>query len=76
MSMAWQEIFGAWQRDGEARITRPLLFYQDAGSFLTITDMRTKRPYKLRLEGVERELYLFCDRIQTKTAICQEFGMV
>lgn len=76
MTSAWLEIFNEWQHDGEARIARPLLFYQDALGFLTITDMRTKRPSKLRLEGAERELYLFCDCIQTKAAIYREFGML
>ncbi|MGA1840818.1 MAG: RiPP maturation radical SAM C-methyltransferase [bacterium] len=71
--LKWQEIFRAWQQTGENRIFSPLLFYQDAGEFLTITDRLSEKGSKTILKGIERELYLFCDSIQTKPDILKRF---
>ena len=70
---SWQEIFSAWQQTGENRIFSPLLFYQDTGEFLTITDRLSEKGSKTILKGIERELYLFCDSIQTKPDILKRF---
>ncbi|MGA1864686.1 MAG: RiPP maturation radical SAM C-methyltransferase [bacterium] len=70
----WQEIFRAWQQTGEKRIFSPLLFCQDTGRFLTITDNLSEKPNKTILEGIERQLYLFCDTIKTKPDIMKQFS--
>jgi ribosomal peptide maturation radical SAM protein 1 len=70
---SWQEILRTWQQTGRDRIHRPLLYYQDTGDFLTITDQLSENSYKRILKGVERELYLFCDSIQTRSAILKQF---
>jgi ribosomal peptide maturation radical SAM protein 1 len=69
----WQEIFNEWRQTGENRIFSPLLFYQDTGEFLTITDRLSEKSCKTILKGIERELYLFCDSIQTKSDIRKRF---
>ena len=70
---SWQEILRTWQQTGRDRIHRPLLYYQDTGDFLTITDQLSENSFKRILKGVERELYLFCDSIQTRSAILKQF---
>ncbi|MGA1864685.1 MAG: RiPP maturation radical SAM C-methyltransferase [bacterium] len=70
---SWRKIFSEWLQTGEERLVTPLLFYRDTGSFLTITDRLSGRNSKTKLEGIERELYLFCDSIQTKSAILEKF---
>jgi ribosomal peptide maturation radical SAM protein 1 len=72
-SLSWQEILRTWQQTGRDRIHRPLLYYQDTGDFLTITDQLSENSFKRILKGVERELYLFCDSIQTRSAILKQF---
>jgi hypothetical protein len=72
-SLAWQEILKTWQQTGRDRIHRPLLYYQDTGDFLTITDQLSEKSFKRILKGVEHELYLFCDSIQTRSAILKQF---
>ncbi len=71
--LSWQEILRTWQQTGRDRIHRPLLYYQDTGDFLTITDQLSENSFKRILKGVERELYLFCDSIQTRSAILKQF---
>lgn len=71
--LSWQEIIRPWQQTGRDRIHRPLLYYQDAGEFLTITDQLSANCVRTILKGVERELYLFCDSIQTRSAILKQF---
>lgn len=70
---AWQKIFKEWLHTGEERLDTPLLYYRDSGSFLTITDRFSGKDSKTVLEGIERELYLFCDSIQTKSVILEHF---
>jgi len=70
---SWYNILRPWQQTGRDRILRPLLFYQDTGDFLTITDQLSENSFKTVLKGVERELYLFCDSIQTRSAILKQF---
>jgi hypothetical protein len=71
--LSWQDILRPWQQTGRDRFLRPLLFYQDTGDFLTITDQLSENSFKTVLKGVERELYLFCDSIQTRSAILKQF---
>ena len=71
--LLWQEILRTWQQSGSDRIHRPLLCYQDTGDFLTITDQLSENSFKRIFKGVERELYLFCDSIQTRSAILKQF---
>ena len=71
--LSWQEILRTWQQTGRDRIHRPLLYYQDTGDFLTITDQLSENSFKRILKGVERELYLFCDSSQTRSAILKQF---
>lgn len=71
--LSWQEILRTWQHTGRDRIHRPLLYYQDTGDFLTITDQLSENNFKKILKGVERELYLFCDSVQTRAAILKKF---
>lgn len=71
--LSWQDVLRPWQQTGRDRILRPLLFYQDTGDFLTITDQLSENSFKKILKGVERELYLFCDSIQTRSAILKQF---
>jgi hypothetical protein len=70
-SLSWHELLRTWQQTGRDRIHRPLLYYQDTGDFLTITDQLSED--SRILTGVERELYLFCDSIQTRSAILKQF---
>ena len=70
---SWREIFSAWQQTVEERISTPLLYYQDATAFLTITDNLSGNSSKCILTEVEREVYLFCDSIQTKATILKQF---
>jgi len=69
----WQELFNAWKQTGEKRISIPLLYYQDSTDFLSITDNSSRVPSKSILKGIERELYLFCDTIQTRENILKRF---
>jgi ribosomal peptide maturation radical SAM protein 1 len=71
--LSWQEVLRTWQQTGRDRIHRPLLYYQDTGEFLTITDQLSENSCKRILKGVERELYLFCDSIQTRSAVIKRF---
>jgi hypothetical protein len=70
---AWQKIFREWLQTGAERLDTPLLYYRDSGNFLTISDRLSGRDSKTVLEGTDRELYLFCDSIQTKSAILEHF---
>jgi ribosomal peptide maturation radical SAM protein 1 len=71
--LSWQDFLRPWQQTGRDRIFRPLLFYQDTGDFLTITDQLSENSLKEVLKDFERELYLFCDSIQTRSAILKKF---
>jgi ribosomal peptide maturation radical SAM protein 1 len=70
---SWREIFREWRQTGEKRISTPLLYYQDSTDFLTITDNLSGNSSKFILKGIEREVYLFCDSIQTKANILKYF---
>jgi ribosomal peptide maturation radical SAM protein 1 len=71
--LLWQETLRTWQQAGRERIHRPLLCYQDTGDFLTITDQLSADCFKTILIGIERELYLFCDSIQTRSDLLKQF---
>ena len=70
---SWHEIFREWRQTGEKRISTHLLYYQDSTDFLTITDNLSGNSSKFILKGIEREVYLFCDSIQTKANILKYF---
>jgi len=71
---AWHNIFRPWMRTGEQRIISPLLYYQDTGDFLTVTDKLSENASKEILKGTDREIYLFCDDIRTKSEILTHFS--
>jgi len=73
MTVKWQELFNEWKQTGEKRVSIPLLYYQDSSDFLIITDNLSEIPSKSILKGIERDLYLFCDTIQTKKNILSKF---
>jgi ribosomal peptide maturation radical SAM protein 1 len=64
-----QEAVDTW----EANANRSGLMYSDDGNTLTIQDHRVGalRP-RMRLDGVERALYLFCDRYHSRRALVNE----
>jgi hypothetical protein len=70
---AWQEIFREWKQVWEESIATPLLYFQDSTNFLTISDTLSNNSPKRILKGIEREVYLFCDTIQTKEDILKQF---
>lgn len=70
---AWQDVFGSWQQTGMERITSHLLFHQDMGEFLIISDKLSETKKRRILEGIERELYLFCDFPKNKQEIIDQF---
>ena len=70
---AWQEIFREWKQVWDESKAKPLLYFQDATDFLTITDTLSKSSPKCILREIEREVYLFCDTIQTKETILKQF---
>lgn len=70
---AWQEIFRPWKQTGEERLSTLLLYYQDAGDFLALADHLSEKPSTTILEGIERNVYLFCDTIRTKQDILNHF---
>lgn len=51
-----------------------LLHFFHGKGFLLLADARTATPRTLRLEGLARELYLFCDDIRTPEALRERFG--
>ena len=67
-----------WQNFHESRkesaIRKPLLAYRDGGSFLIIRQ-ETKDGTVLnhRLQGLSRQIYLYCTEIRTKEAIAAQF---
>ena len=69
----WYDIFREWKQTGEKRISSHILYYQDAGDFLTVTDKLSENITKEILKGIEREIYLLCDTIQTKSDILNHF---
>jgi len=70
---AWQDIFREWKQVWEESIATPFLYFQDSTDFLTITDTLSNNSPKQILKGIEREVYLFCDTIQTKGKILKQF---
>ncbi len=69
----WRRMFADWLAEGKDRVAGPLLFYQDSGHFMSITDLRHETTLKQPLNGLERRLFLFCDSIQTRQAIYDHF---
>lgn len=63
-----REACEVWKRKYETR-SRPLLFYRDGGTFLTIRDARGDRVKETNLRGLERRLYLYCCEIRTSAQV-------
>ncbi|MDE4133245.1 RiPP maturation radical SAM C-methyltransferase [Phaeobacter sp. QD34_3] len=54
-----------WREVSEGRIgERPFLQYHDLGRSLVIEDQRGRKPRQHRLQGAERDLYLWCCQIR------------
>ncbi|MGA1840820.1 MAG: RiPP maturation radical SAM C-methyltransferase [bacterium] len=70
---SWIRIFSEWLKTGDERLVKPLLFYQETGKILIIRDLLSEKGFKTKLEGFERQLYLFCDTIRTKSDILKQF---
>ena len=67
-----------WQNFHESRkesaIRKPLLAYRDGGSFLIIRqETEDGTVLNHRLQGLSRQIYLYCTEIRTKDAIAAEF---
>jgi ribosomal peptide maturation radical SAM protein 1 len=71
---SWEKIFKPWMQTIVERLAGPILFYQDGGNFLTVTDMRTWE--RETLKGMEYKLYMFCENIQTKSSILKSFPTI
>jgi ribosomal peptide maturation radical SAM protein 1 len=72
---SWDSVRAAcevWRRKYEAR-SEPLLFYQDGGTFLTISDARGESVKETVLRGLERRLYLYCCQIRSHAQILAAF---
>lgn len=53
----------------------PTLTYLDGGSFLEIVDDRyVNEKHEFRMDGLSREIYLFCHTIKTRAQIHERFG--
>jgi len=56
---------------------KPALLYRDGGSFLLIRQEQINdSPLQHRLQGMSREIYLFCREIREFDTICHEFSSI
>ena len=61
---------GRWQRTWEPNRA----YYRDGGDVLEVVDRRGPQEIRTQLEGDERELFLFLDRVRNETAISRRFA--
>ncbi len=78
--LLWRQVakkISRWQQFHEQRPKNsgPPLSYRDGGSFLIIRQERPDGPpLQHRLKGLSRQIYLFCERIRTKTELRVRFS--
>jgi ribosomal peptide maturation radical SAM protein 1 len=70
---AWRAMFAPWQKETERRVTQPLFFYQDGGTFASLTDLRSGCAERTELTKEERDVYAFCADVRTLAEIQSQF---
>ncbi len=70
----WQQYHDKRKRDA---LSLPLLYYRNGGDFLLIRqELPDGKILHHRLQGVSRQIYIFCTRIRTETDLYQKFPAV
>lgn len=78
----WQPVrkkIAAWQRFHRSRqqAHKPALRYRDGGSFILIwQELPDAPPFRHKLTGSSRQIYVFCNEIRTLTEIRQQFNSI
>lgn len=78
----WQPVrdrLASWQQFHRLRpdSSMPALAYRDGGEFIIIRQERpSAAPLRHRLQGLSREIYLYCDEIRTLAQITARFAEV
>jgi hypothetical protein len=76
-SREWQTLVTTieeWGSSHNANETTPVLTYYDGGTFVRIEDCRRlSSPQILTLDGVGREVFLFCQQIRTLDKVKKHF---
>jgi ribosomal peptide maturation radical SAM protein 1 len=67
-----EDAIAAW-RERQRAAAAPLLTYFDGGTFIRINDRRQEWSVVI-LEGLQRDVYLFCMRIRSRREVGARFG--
>lgn len=65
----FHKLIQTWRENKSAT-----LYYYDYGDFLKVTDLRNGETNAFILEGLKRELYLYCNCLRTKDELTTKFA--